>query len=141
MEQVEIGFDILTNKKVGQKKCWNMLIFIIPAVAFALVFTYAPMFGLIMAFKEGVDFTAYSNPVSAIINAPNAGFNQFVLLFSSPEFLQAFRNTLVISVLKIVLVFPIPIFLAILITEIRRKKVNNLVQSIAYLPHFLSWAI
>lgn len=130
-------------KKRGKKKYKNadLLVFVIPALLFVVVFSYGPMFGLIMAFKDNIDFTAYKNPIAAILMADNVGFSQFHLLLSNPIFTTAFRNTLIISTLKILFVFPIPIFLAILITEIKNKRVQKVVQSISYLPHFLSWAI
>ena len=130
---------VLKPKK--QKKCWDLLIFAVPAILFALVFSYTPMFGLIMAFKDNIDMDSYASPIAAIIMADNVGLGQFEKLFIDPRFVEALRNTLVISVLKIVIVFPIPIFLAILVTEIKNKKIQNAVQSISYLPHFLSWAI
>lgn len=130
-----------TKPKRKKNKNGSLLFFIIPALIFVLIFSYAPMFGLVMAFKKGIDFTQYSNPFIAILMGENAGFTQFGLLFSNPVFLSALRNTLFISILKIVVVFPIPIFLAILITEVKNHKAKNVVQSISYLPHFLSWAI
>ena len=129
------------KKYKEKKKCWDLLIFAVPAIIIALIFTYTPMVGLIMAFKKNIDFSSYANPFIAMFAADGAGFEQFGVLFANDNFLSALRNTLVISVLKIVIVFPIPIFLAILVTEIKHRKVQNVVQSISYLPHFLSWAI
>lgn len=133
--------EIEVKNKQKKKKCWDLLPFAIPAVIFALIFSYTPMFGLIMAFKDGVDFSAYKSPIAAILMADNVGFDQFKQLFIDPLFVTALKNTLVISVLKIVIVFPIPIIMAILVTEIRSKRAKKVVESVAYLPHFLSWAI
>lgn len=127
---------MMQSNKVG--KLW---LFAIPAIVFAVIFSYMPMFGLIMAFKKNIDLSAYNDPFSAIMYAEWAGFEQFALLFNNENFMSAFANTLIISLLKIVLVFPIPIVLAILMTELRHKKFNKFVQMIVYLPHFLSWAI
>lgn len=130
------------KKPSKMRKYGNLLVFLIPAVLLAFVFCYVPMSGLIMAFKKEIDLTIYDSSIASIIMTPWAGFEQFAKLFSADSaFLNALKNTLVISVLKIVIVFPLPIVLAILITEVKTKWFNKTVQSIMYLPHFLSWAI
>lgn len=131
------------KEKSGISKHWSLMLFVLPAALIAFVFCYVPMFGLIMAFKDNIDITAYDSTIISIIMSPWGGLVQFKNLFFSAnsEFLGALRNTLIISVLKIVIVFPIPIFLAIIITEEKNKTINKTVQSAMYLPHFLSWSI
>ncbi len=124
------------------KRYGNLLLLTLPAVILAFVFCYVPMSGLIMAFKEEIDLTEYDTAVQSIIMTPWSGFAQFEKLFAAnSDFMRILGNTLYISVLKILLVFPIPILLAIMITEVQSRPASKAIQSIIYLPHFLSWAI
>lgn len=124
------------------KKYGSLMLFLLPGVVLAFVFCYIPMAGLVMAFKQEIDLTTYTSSIASIIMAPWGGFTQFAKLFAAnSDFLRVLGNTLFISVMKIVLVFPVPIILAILITEVRNRFFNKTVQSIMYLPHFLSWAV
>ncbi|MCI9276928.1 MAG: sugar ABC transporter permease [Lachnospiraceae bacterium] len=97
------------------------------------------MAGLIMAFKENPNMLRAGNPVQAILDADWVGLSNFRTMFSEPEIFQAIKNTLEISLLQIVIVFPIPIALAILINELRGKRVKRSLQFTMYIPHFLSW--
>lgn len=121
------------------KKYAPLYLFFIPSIIFVLIFKYVPMAGLIMAFKENPKMLAAASPVQAILKADWVGLENFREMFSNPEIVQAIRNTVVISVLKIVLVFPIPIALAILINELRGKVVKKTLEITMYIPHFLSW--
>lgn len=120
------------------KKMGSLIPFYIPAMVVALIFCYIPMLGLIMAFKEEPNMYAY-DPIEGILNAPFNNFENFKVIFSKPEFLQALTNTLIISGLKIAIVFPLPIILAIALTEIRGKRMARWLEIVMYLPHFLSW--
>ncbi len=122
------------------KQKGNLFVFYIPAVVFSILFSYIPMAGLIMAFKENPNLFGSSSAVAGILEADWVGFDNFKQIFSQPQVLNALRNTLVISILKIVIVFPIPIALAILITEMRGKVIKKTLQIAMYLPYFLSWA-
>lgn len=124
--------------KDRMKKMGSLIPFYIPAMIVALIFCYVPMAGLIMAFKEEPNMYV-GNPIQAIFEAPFNHFENFKIIFSKPEFSQALVNTLVISALKIVIVFPLPIVLAIMLTEIRGKRVSRALEIVMYLPHFLSW--
>lgn len=92
-----------------------------------------------MAFKENPNMLRAGNPVQAILDADWVGLSNFRTMFSEPEIFQAIKNTLEISLLQIVIVFPIPIALAILINELRGKRVKRSLQFTMYIPHFLSW--
>jgi putative aldouronate transport system permease protein len=107
---------------------------LIPGVAFLLLFKYTPMYGILIAFQ---DFNIFGG----ITGSEWIGLEQFRKLFHSDEFYQVFRNTLLISLYKIVVLFPIPIVVALLLNEIRRMIFKRVVQTIVYLPHFLSWVI
>ena len=126
------------KKKVSKKEL-SLLPFLIPGVVLALVFNYAPMVGLLMGFKEKLNLFIYS-PLEAFIQA-DWTFNHYKTLFTNELFLDALSNTLLISGLKIVILFPLPILMAILITEIPMGKISKAYQMLMYLPHFLSWAV
>jgi putative aldouronate transport system permease protein len=118
----------------------NLFIFYIPAVVFSILFSYIPMMGLIMAFKENPNLFGSSSAVAGILDAGWVGLDNFKKIFSQPEVISALRNTLIISIQKIVIVFPIPIVLAILINELKGKVVKKSLEITMYLPYFLSWA-
>ncbi len=109
-------------------------VMLLPAVLFYFVFKYVPMFGIIVAFKD------YS-PFIGFIESPWVGFQWFEEMVRKPDFLQVLRNTVVISLQLLVFGFPAPIILAILLNEVRNSVYKRAVQTITYLPHFLSWAI
>ncbi|MDR6553432.1 ABC transporter permease subunit [Paenibacillus qinlingensis] len=113
---------------------WELYAMLIPGVAFLLLFKYTPMYGILIAFQ---DFNIFGG----ITGSEWIGLEQFRKLFHSDEFYQVFRNTLLISLYKIVILFPIPIVVALLLNEIRRMIFKRVVQTIVYLPHFLSWVI
>lgn len=122
------------------KRNGNLFIFYIPAVVFAILFYYTPMLGLIMAFKENPNLFGSSSAIAGILEAKWVGLENFKTIFSNPQVLNALRNTLIISTMKILIVFPIPIALAILISEMKGKIVKKSLQLTMYLPYFLSWA-
>ncbi|MBU5331850.1 ABC transporter permease subunit [Anaerocolumna aminovalerica] len=122
------------------KRNGNLFIFYIPAVLFAILFYYTPMLGLVMAFKENPNLFGSSSALAGILEANWVGLKNFKTIFSNPQVLNALRNTLIISTMKILIVFPIPIVLAILISEMKGKMVKKSLQLTMYLPYFLSWA-
>lgn len=109
-------------------------IMFLPIIAYFLIFKYAPMGGLVIAFKD-------YNFADGVFGSPWVGWGQFETLFSNPQTLQIIRNTFVLSVLSLLIGFPFPIALAILLNEVRRVWFKRWVQTIVYLPHFLSWVI
>jgi putative aldouronate transport system permease protein len=112
---------------------WVYLLFL-PAFIFAFIFNYLPMYGIQIAFKQ----FRYSG---GIWGSPWVGLRHFIRMFTEYGFLTLMRNTLVISSLKIVLVFPAAIVFALLLNEIRAGRAKKIYQTISYLPHFLSWVI
>lgn len=114
----------------------QMLILAIPGILFFAIFSYFPMYGILIAFK---DFKINRG----IIKSPWADpwFKYFKQFFSSPYCTQLLTNTVIISLLKIVAHTVASLFLAILISEIKSNKLKNFVQTVTYLPHFLSWVI
>lgn len=109
----------------------------LPVLAFYLVFCYKPMYGLIIAFK---DFT----PFKGIMGSPWAdqfGLEHFISFFDSVYFGRLIKNTLVISITNLLVTFPAPIILALLLNEVRSKKYKSLLQTLTYLPHFISMVV
>ena len=106
----------------------------LPGLLYYLIFHYVPIYGVVLAFKE-YSFTA------GILGSPWTGLENFRDLFSRPSFFQVFRNTMLISFYKLVFGFPAPILLALLLNELRSVMFKRVVQTVSYLPHFLSWVI
>ncbi|MBD0382980.1 ABC transporter permease [Paenibacillus sedimenti] len=116
------------------RKDWDLYLALIPGIAFLLLFKYTPMYGIIIAFK---DFSIFDGMAAS----PWVGWKHFEKLLTSSGFLQVFQNTLMISIYKIVFLFPLPIIVAILLNELRHVAFKRSVQTVIYLPHFLSWVI
>jgi putative aldouronate transport system permease protein len=109
----------------------SLLIMTLPAGALLLVFGYTPMLGLVMAFQN---YDLYDG----ILHSPWAGLANFQQLFTDPGFWQAFGNTLELFSIQLVLTFPIPIALAILLDSVLSRRIRSIVQSVVTLPHFFS---
>ena len=104
---------------------------LIPVVIFYIIFCYMPMYGALIAFKD------YA-PKLGVTGSPWVGFKHFEMFFQSPSFLTVLWNTLRISLYSLLLEFPAPIILAMLINELRSSKFAKVVQTATYLPHFIS---
>lgn len=116
------------------KKDWELYVLLVPGIIFLFLFNYLPMGGVVIAFQ---DFNIFKG----IADSAWVGFDNFVRLFTSADFLLVFKNTLIISIMKILILFPLPIVLAILLNEIRHLKFKKTIQTVVYLPHFISWVI
>lgn len=116
------------------KKDKYLYILALPGLIYFLIFKYLPMWGIVISFQD------YS-PFLGLSDSPWVGLEHFKRLFSNPDFWIIFRNTLAISLLSLVLSFPLPIIFAILLNELRHIVYKRTIQSIIYLPHFLSWVI
>lgn len=119
-------------KRRLQRSAWLYLLGL-PGMLILILFNYLPMQGLLMAFQN-------YNPQLGILGSEWVGFAHFTKLFNDPKFYLMLRNTLVISLLSL-LTFPAPIVLALLLNELRNKRLKKTIQTAVYLPHFLSWAI
>lgn len=108
--------------------------FVIPGVIWFILFSYLPMIGIIMSFQN-------YDPVSGFFQSPFVGWENFERLFHTPRFLNALRNTFVISLLKLVITFPLPILFALLMNQILAVRFKKIVQTISYLPYFISWTV
>lgn len=116
------------------KNNWVLHAFLIPGMLFLIIFRYAPMYGITIAFKN-------FSIVKGIWNSPWVGLKQFEYLLKSRDFWRVLNNSLSISVLRMVCGFPAPLLLALMLNEMRAMKYKRTMQTILYLPHFLSWVI
>lgn len=106
----------------------------VPMIVWVAIFAYYPMYGVFMSFVDYI-------PGKEIFSSQWVGFKWFMEFFTSPDFGIIMRNTLVISGLNLLIGFPAPILLAILFNEIRNKYFKKTIQSISYLPYFISWVV
>lgn len=125
----------LRNGKLREIKKYRLYyLLIIPGLLYFIVFKYLPMLGVVVAFKDIAPYEGFDK----ILADPWVGFKHFETFFSSYYFWQILRNTLLISVYKIIAGFPAPIILALLLNEIRNTAFKKTVQTVSYLPHFIS---
>lgn len=117
-----------------------MYLMLLPGLFFLFVYKFAPLYGILIAFKDYNIFLG-SNPIDAIAKSPWVGFKNFEKLFQSTQFLKVLTNTLVINGMKIVCLFPIPIICAVLLNEIRNKFFRKFAQTAIYVPYFFSWVV
>ncbi|UNK19957.1 ABC transporter permease subunit [Paenibacillus sp. N3/727] len=115
-------------------KEWDLYLLLVPGILFILLFKYTPMYGIVIAFKDFNIFTGFAD-------SPWVGWKHFEKLFTSPDFALVFKNTVIISLLKIVILFPLPIIIALMLNEMKNMIFKRSVQTVIYLPHFLSWVI
>ena len=111
-----------------------LYLFLVPVVLFYFIFRYLPMVGTFMAFQN-------FKIARGIFESPWVGFKHFIALFGSPDFWSVLLNTVSLNFYLIIFGFPVPIILAILLNEIRSKVFKNTVQSVLYIPHFISWVV
>lgn len=112
----------------------DLQLMVIPALILIFIFSYIPMYGIMIAFQDYKIGHSFSS-------SPWVGMKHFIYFFNSPEFGMVMRNTIVISLLKFLIGFPAPIFLALILNEVRKMAFKRVVQTITYLPHFMSWVI
>ncbi|KGE18772.1 ABC transporter permease [Paenibacillus wynnii] len=124
-----------------QNKVWNKLkrdrylyLLGLPGLLCMIIFKYTPMWGVLIAFQD------YS-PFLGFLKSEWVGFENFTLFFNNPDFFMLLRNTLAINLLSLVFFFPVPIILSLMLNEVRNEVFKRTIQSIVYLPHFLSWVI
>lgn len=134
LKNVNVEMKAFYKKKNYFMKHWPLYSMILPGVLYFVIFKYIPLAGSIIAFQD-------YNVFKGITGSAFVGFKHFLTLFTYPEFTQVFGNTLLISLYKLVLGFPAPIILALLLNEVRKMAFKRTVQTVLYLPHFLSWVI
>jgi len=120
--------------KSDMRMNWRVYLLILPIIIYFIVFNYLPMFGLVMSFQ---DF----NPVKGFFHSDFVGLKNFIEFFSAPNFWQLMRNTLVISLLGLVIGTPVTIGFALLLNEVSRMFFKRTVQTISYMPYFVSLVV
>jgi len=122
------------NWRIRLRRDRTLLLMTVPTVLLLLVFNYLPLFGLATAFQE-------YDPLIGVWHSSWAGFDQFTQLFGDQLFWASMKNTLYLSFVQLVLFFPVPIALALLLNSVLSERIRNFIQSVAYLPHFFSWVL
>ena len=116
------------------KRDRSMLLMTLPAVLLLVLFAYIPMLGNVIAWQK-------FSPYTGFFFSPWVGWENFVRVFSNPQFLNAVENTLFITLFQIVFYFPVPIVLALLLNSVLSPRLKTSIQAIVYLPHFFSWVL
>ena len=134
----EIGADtkrtLRQEKWARAKRLWMLYVFLLFPMTALVIFHYVPIYGVIIAFKD----YQWSK---GIVGSPWNNFKHFKYFFGTPYFVRLLRNTVVISVLRLIFGFPAPVVFALLINELRNGLYKRVTQSISYLPHFMSWVV
>ena len=128
----KVNFD-----KLYLKRYWQLYLLLLLPIIYLIVFKYFPMWYVLIAFKK------YSI-VQSIWEMPwakNHGFEYFIKAFKSRDFIRALRNTIFLNLKDLIFGFPVPIMFALMLNELRLKRFKKAVQTITYMPHFLSWVI
>ena len=123
-----------TTWKNALKRDWQLYLLLLFPLALVFIFNYAAYPGLRMVFMNYKVMKGYEG-------SDWVGFANFIKLFKSADFLKALKNSIIFNILDLLLGFPMPIILALMLNEIRFKRFKKVTQTILYLPHFLSWAV
>jgi len=126
-----------SSKKSLLKKLWGqkyLQLMVLPGILWMFIFNYIPMSGIVIAFKD-------YKITRSIWEADWVGFEHFIEFFTDPKFFNVMTNTLGISLLKLLIGFPLPIIFAILLNEVKNARYKKSIQTISYLPHFISWVV
>ncbi|WP_127582919.1 ABC transporter permease [Paenibacillus koleovorans] len=121
-------------KRLLAKDKWVLFIIMLPGMLHFLVFKYIPLTGNMIAFQD-------YNLFKGVWSSPWVGFQHFQTMFTYEEFFQILRNTIAFSFMSILFGFPAPLVLALLLNEVRKMWIKRPIQTLLYLPHFLSWVI
>ncbi|SEM52066.1 putative aldouronate transport system permease protein [Streptacidiphilus jiangxiensis] len=122
------------NWRIRLRRDKSLILMTVPAVVLLLAFNYLPLFGLATAFQD-------YDPLVGVWHSDWVGFDQFRQLFSDPLFWESMKNTLYLSFVQLILFFPVPVALALLLNSVLSERLRNFIQSVAYLPHFFSWVL
>lgn len=115
----------------------NLQLFALLGIAFLIIFNYIPMVGILMAFKN----YKITSGIRGLFTSEWVGLKYFIEFYNDYNFYNIIRNTLVLSLVKMLFTFPLPILLALVLNEVKNSKVKRIVQTTSYLPYFISWVI
>lgn len=119
------------------RKMWNykwIYLMLLPVIIYFVVFKYVPMYGIVIAFKD-------YNVFKGVMGSPWAGLKIFQKIFANKNFWNSIRNTFSLNLLTLAVSFPLTIIVSLMINEVMHTKLKKIVQSILYLPHFISWVV
>ncbi|MFF8381883.1 ABC transporter permease [Streptomyces sp. NPDC015661] len=125
---------VRSNWRIRLRRDRSLLLMTAPAVVLLLVFGYVPLFGVVTAFQE-------YDPLVGVMQSQWVGLDQFDRLLGDPLFWDAMQNTVYLSFVQLILFFPVPIALALMLNSVLSERLRNFVQSVVYLPHFFSWVL
>ncbi|MCK6206146.1 sugar ABC transporter permease [Bacillus infantis] len=138
LETQAAKFDAKTRPKIKRKnvflKYWDLYLLMVPGILFFIIYKYVPMWGIVIAFQDYSIFTG-------VLESKWVGFKHFERMFEAEEFYRIFKNTLLISLYKLFWGFPAPIIVALMLNELRNMMYKRTIQTVIYMPHFLSWVI
>lgn len=129
----------VNNKRQFRQVFWDqryLMVLVLPVVLWMIIFNYIPMLGLIISFKE---YNPFLGPLEGFIKSPWVGMANFVEAFTDKYFLYSLWNTIYYSLLNLIIGFPFPIIFAILLNEVMNTRFKKAIQTVSYLPHFISW--
>ncbi|OKP98856.1 sugar ABC transporter permease [Paenibacillus sp. P46E] len=132
IQQVNPGKTPRLSKKKGYKQPWMLHFMVLPAAVMVFIFSYVPMGGILMAFQD-------YKPALGFADSPWVGLKHFEYMWQNDYFLQITWNTLFFACSKMVMNLIIPFFFALLLNEVRKMALKRTIQTLVYLPHFLSW--
>lgn len=128
---------IKPNKRSVFKTIWRykwLYLMLLPVIVYFIVFKYAPMYGIVIAFQ---DYNVFKGPFKSEF----IGLRVFEKVFANPNFWSSIKNTLILNLTTMLINFPLTIIISLMLNEIRHMKFKKLTQSVLYLPHFVSWVV
>ncbi len=134
LESDQVRFRNGREKRAYLKKYKALYLLSIPGILYFLLFKYVPLAGSFMAFQD-------YNIFKGFFASEFVGLDQFRKMFAYPDFLRILKNTLLIAVYSLGFSFPVPIILALLLNEVRKAFFKRTLQTVIYMPHFLSWVV
>ncbi|OPJ60593.1 ABC transporter permease [Clostridium oryzae] len=116
------------------KKNYQLYLLILPTFIYFIIFKYVPMYGILLAFKDYI-------PSNGIIGSPWVGFKYFHQFFSSYQFSMLIKNTVVLSIEQLIVTFPLPIVLALMLNQLTSERTKKFMQTVVYAPYFISTVV
>jgi len=127
-------FSTQRQKRAFMRKYWPIYLISVPGIIYFVLFKYIPLFGSVIAFQN-------YNIFKGITGSPWVGLDNFKRIYQYAEFIPILKNTILIGLYDLFFAFPVPIILALLLNELRVMAYKRIVQTVVYMPHFLSWVI